>query len=139
MVIIGVLAGRTTLSLGVIGQDNRIKNAGLQLQNLLELAHQQAQLEPSQIGVSINEEGYKFYRYKTTTPTSWKPLSTDLLLKPRRFPNGTQIQLRVNGEQLELDDRIQIIFYSNGNTSNYQLNIGSKQHQNLISILAPET
>lgn len=94
IVIMGITFGFALIAFGDFGESKRLLFAAEQLSNTIRLAQQQAILESSTLGVSINNEGYRIMQLQNNA--QWTPLSNSNFFKMTYFPNHTSIILNTN-------------------------------------------
>lgn len=101
-------------------QDHRIKTFANELVQILNLAEEQAILQPAILGLYVNDHQLQFAIHKNKT---WE-LQEDRLLGTHLIPNGIQIKLAI--EELGKVDKKQppIIFSVNGGMTPFTLFIG---------------
>ncbi len=100
MVLLGLLSGVAVFTLGSGKQQRELANESQRLHALLRVASEEAILSNSEIGFSIDEDGYEFLEYDDEKFT-WSP-STIELLKGRQFPEWVVIEFRRNAEDLKI-------------------------------------
>lgn len=98
--IIGILAGMLVLAAGDSGA-RRLEASAEEFQGLLRHACEVAELGGRDIGLTVGSEGYRFSRL---AGEGWVAIGPEATLRPRPWPAGLQVELRRDGELLELDD-----------------------------------
>jgi len=107
LVIIGVLVGIFTLSLGTIADDESQEDAR-RLQTLIELAREEAMLQGRDVGLSFYQQGYEFaYLRQAVTEdgkpvVAWFPIDNDRFLRPRALNEETYLGLQLEGKEIVL-------------------------------------
>lgn len=107
LVIIGVLVGIFTLSLGTIADDESQEDAR-RLQTLIELAREEAMLQGRDVGLSFYQQGYEFaYLRQAVTEdgkpvVAWFPIENDRFLRPRALNEETYLGLQLEGKEIVL-------------------------------------
>lgn len=99
VVIIGVMAGLASLSLG--GNDTRLlKKEAQRLQQLLNMAQDEATFQQQNIGVRFDREGYSFLQY-TIANQQWETYEQTPYQK-HQFELPIDLMLELEGTALEL-------------------------------------
>ncbi len=97
MVLLGLLTGVAVFTLGSGKLQRELENEAERLHALLRMASDEAVLSNTEIGFSIDEEGYQFLEYDEEKLT-WSDSGVDVL-KPREFPEWLAIEFRRDGEE----------------------------------------
>ncbi|UZE94475.1 type II secretion system minor pseudopilin GspH [Alkalimarinus alittae] len=100
MVLLGLLSGVAVFTLGSGKQQRELANEAQRLHALLRMASEEAILSNSEIGFSIDEDGYEFLEYDDEALT-WSG-STIAVLKNRSFPEWVAIEFRKEGDDLKI-------------------------------------
>jgi general secretion pathway protein H len=98
MVIIAILAGLITLSIGNRSADEHLQMEAQRLQQLVDLASEQAQLRSQQIGLELGAHEYRFLLLGKDR--KWTVYTSDGSLRPRKLPAGYRIAIRVDDHDL---------------------------------------
>lgn len=101
IVIMGVILGMATLSMGVLGRDNEVEEQARRLYAVISQVREEGELQGRDIGVLVERDGYQFMRYQYATQ-SWQPMVDDDLLKYRAFPAGVQARMWVDDREIIL-------------------------------------
>ncbi|MDM8560407.1 type II secretion system minor pseudopilin GspH [Candidatus Parabeggiatoa sp. HSG14] len=99
MVIIGVILGFATLSIGDGGQARKLEQEVQRLASLLTLASEEAIMQAKEMGVYFEKEGYRFYENGQVLT-----MQQDDLFRPRILPSGIQTEIRLEGEPVILNN-----------------------------------
>lgn len=130
--IIGLMAGYVVLSMDVGGRERSLDQESRRLHGLLRLASQEAVLQGREVGVLIYLDRYVFV---VSGHKTWEPLDDGAMLQPHQLPYGWQLELIQDGQVIPpLTARLQqgekgvpplpqLIFYSSGEGSAFQLRI----------------
>lgn len=96
MVLLGLLSGVAVFTLGSGKQQRELANEAQRLHALLRMASEEAILTNSEIGFSIDEDGYEFLEYDDREFT-WSD-SKVAILKSRQFPEWVVVEFQRDGE-----------------------------------------
>jgi len=122
IVIITLTSLFITLNIGdFTSRPHNITAVAQRIESIFRVAQEQAILQDSQIGVVINTQGYRFVHLMSeqqTGQTQWRPLNKDNLLTQYTLPKGYQLAIHEMNTQ-----QPQIIFYSSGDITPFQLHI----------------
>lgn len=92
IVIIGVLIGFTITSFGNFSHSKQLKNAALQLKELVLLLEHQAILEAASFDIKIDQNGYQALRF--IPPAQWLIYNKNPVFRYHYFPPGTVVHLQ---------------------------------------------
>jgi len=134
IVITGITLTFAVLAFGDFGQSKKIKFSAQQFVNLLDLASQQAILEPAVFGVKINNKGYVFYRLNFEKKLSWQKITRHKVFYPHQFPKLTQIAFKTKFRNNSSEP--QIIINSTGNMTPFNLEFSQQSGGKIIQIQA---
>ncbi len=126
LVIIGVIIGFATLSIGDAGRGERIETEARRLAALIQLSGDEAILNASQLGLLLTPEGYRFL---TLGEEQWQPVEGDRLLRARKLPEGVAVELRVEGLPVAVEEdpeelKPHLIFASSGDRTPFEMELG---------------
>ena len=130
LVIIGITFGFALIAFGDFGESRRILFSVEQLVTTIRLAQQQAILESSTLGLSIDHSGYQFFQLQNNT--QWKPISDKGVFKMTYFPQDTLLTLKTNRRAPA--GAPAIIISSTGDITPFSLKFGSTK-ENSIALL----
>ena len=102
VVIIGVFAGATILSVGTLGSDREIDREVFRLRTLLELLREEAVMQNRSYGVLFSETGYRFYIYDPQRLLWFEPID-DRFLRERLLQEPLSLGLRLEDRDITLD------------------------------------
>ena len=95
VVIIGVLAGFSVLSISTRSLDDRLGLEAERLEKLIALAAEEAEIQGIEIGLHLEKDRYEFL---TLSPEgAWAPLTDNGALRQRSIPEPLQARLSVEG------------------------------------------
>lgn len=121
VVILAVLAGALTLAAGGVGGERQLAREAARAQALIGYACEQAELVDRQIGISLNDHGYRFSRLERS---NWLPIRTDEL-RPRQWLTGTNVALTRDGHRVLIDaqfpEKPQLVCFSSGELTPFRL------------------
>ena len=133
LIIIGIIITAATLTMGNMGKNKKIQNAGRHFADRLNLVEEQAILEPNTFGLEINNNGYGFYRIVTVKgKKKWQQIEDNRLLQFQMWPKGTQITLTLSKQSGSPIPGPRIIVTASGETTAFKLQLGSNTLQYTI-------
>lgn len=108
MVIVALMMTMAVLSVDLAGVDGRIKEETRRLDLLLKMAAEEAELSFREIGLMMAREGYAFVHLVPEDAsgdmltleggTRWTLMDPTGPFRPRRFPPGIRVVLRLEGQ-----------------------------------------
>jgi len=123
IVIVGVLAAALVLAVGGTGE-RRLAGSAERFQALLGHACGEAELGGREFGVLIDAGGYAFRRLDGA---DWHEPPKSGELRPRRWPDGMQVELSRDGRPLALADAAstapQLVCFSSGELTPFTLTL----------------
>jgi general secretion pathway protein H len=128
LLIIGVLAAGTLMSLGVVGQDRTLDKERDRILALSDFLRDQATLQNREFGMRFFQGGYEFVDYDDRT-AKWQRLIDDRLLTARKLPAGLRVDLRIEGRPVLLpeaeseDLAPQIMLFSSGDMNLFEITL----------------
>lgn len=118
MVVIGLLVGIFTLSMGSFASDDGSEEVR-RFNVLIQMATEEATMQGRDLGLRFYQSGYEFSARLPRTDKDgrqvweWLPLDDDRVLRPRQLGDEFSIQL-------ELEDRETILTYERDTRETYQ-------------------
>ncbi len=129
VVIIGVLAAATLLSVSVTGRDRELEKESTRLVDLFKYAREQGELQTREYGVMFQDDGYQFLAYDTHRAL-WREVFEDDALAERKLPDGLTVKLSVDARPVVLkrpkdatDKTPQVMLFSSGELSTFSLTL----------------
>lgn len=123
VVILAVLAGALTLSIGSLGGERQLEQQARRAQALIAHACEQAQLLDRDIGVAFDLSGYRFAR---RDGERWQVVRSDEL-RPRRWLSGTRAAVSIDDHPLavgvEFPERPQLVCFASGDLTPFRLEL----------------
>ncbi len=107
IVIVGILVGMFSLSLGSFAEDENVEDAR-RLAALIELARDEASIQGQEFGLYFYQQGYEFSRLEAViseegeTSVVWLPLDQDRQLRPRTLGEESFLELDIEGKEIVL-------------------------------------
>lgn len=101
VVIIGILVGVVTLSVGVLGRDTEVEDQTKRLWAVLNQAKEESELLGRNFGVIVDQTGYDFVQFDAKE-WAWKSVADDDLYSARQLPPGLSITLVLEGRTVIL-------------------------------------
>lgn len=130
LLIIGITLGFALLAFGDFGSSRRVLMAAEQFVNYVKLAEQQAILESSTFGISINQQSYQILRFQA--PNTWRPPSKNKIFLAQHFPDKTRVRLENIKDKKHLP---QIIITAAGEITEFTLILSTKNQDNIVSVV----
>lgn len=131
IVIIGITVGFALISFGDFGESRRIQFSAEQFINTLKLAQQQAILNNSTLGLTVNNTSYRILQFKP--PTQWNAISDKGIFKTQYFPNNTIIKLKTNSNSTVGTPAI--LIHASGDMTPFVLQFGSNKESTVTTII----
>lgn len=103
MLIAGLLVGLVVISIGALGDDREIEREAQRMRSLIQLAGDEAELQGRDFGIEFILQGYRFVEYDPLFE-QWSEIVGDEVLRPRRLPEGYEMELFVEGRRVELNE-----------------------------------
>lgn len=131
IVVLGLLASLAIVNLGGGGQQREMTNKIRELYVLMQTASEQAILNNEELGLVIDEQGYRFVVFDEQEE-QWKSQS-ERLFQGRGFPEWMSVTLFTEGDiprlasgeedEEEGENRLRpdLVFYSSGETTPFEL------------------
>jgi general secretion pathway protein H len=124
IVILAVLAATLTLAIGSAGGERQLEREAEQARALIGYACEQAELSGREIGISLNNGGYRFSRLERDV---WQGFGSGEL-RPRTWHAGTASKLTRDGRGVEIaaqfPDKPQLLCFSSGELTPFRLELG---------------
>lgn len=140
MVVVGLLASLAIVNLGGGSEQRQLSSQVRELYVLMQTASDQAILNNQELGLSITEEGYRFMVFNELEDR-WQG-QAERLFQAREFPPWISVTLFADDDlpRLVSDDaaeRPDVVFYSSGETTPFELEFMIAQSQNqMISLMS---
>ncbi|WP_227712344.1 type II secretion system minor pseudopilin GspH [Marinobacter zhanjiangensis] len=147
LVLVGLLASLAVVNLGGGSQQREMTSKIRELYVLMQTASEQAILNNEELGLVIDEQGYRFVVYDERE-REWKTES-ERLFQGRGFPEWMSVVLFSEGDIPRLasrddeddeDTRLQpdIVFYSSGETTPFELEFQLTQSSDRVYSLVAD-
>lgn len=134
--IISIVATTALLSIGH-NKNKAIESFANQLTQILTLAEEQAILQPTVLGMYVDEESFRFSSLQQEAKTqknSWIPLQ-DTILGKHKIPGGIVVSVKVDGQSIDLEKKNpQIIISTNGEATPFTIYVGKPGEKPLYEI-----
>ena len=105
VVIIGIVTAGAMLSMSFLGADREISAEADRVTALINYAEEQASLQTRELGLYCTRDGYRFLAFDVRS-NQWRPVTTDDALRTRMLPDGLQLRLNVDGQDVVLKDQM---------------------------------
>lgn len=131
IVIIGVLVGMVTLSVGVLGNDGGLRDEADRFSDSLAIAREMAELEGRDYGVWLQPTGYAVLRFDGVA-RKWAEIPGEPQFQAHELPDGIAFELVIEGRNVLLrvpdpereDERVpQILLAAGGEATPYELRL----------------
>ena len=130
LLIVGITLGFALLAFGDFGSKRRIITAAEQFVNYVKFAQQQAILETSTLGISLNRNSYQILRYQASS--NWQPVSNKRVFHAQHFPDSAIVHMESNVKKM---GNPQIIINASGDMTSFTLNFGSAKQVNIANVI----
>jgi len=105
VIIIGIITSMAVISVKVLGGDHEMDQETARLQAILVQSREDAMLLGTDVGLRVDARGYDFLRYDSRREI-WQTVTDDPMLRARTLPDGMTAELRLEGRDLVLKDRV---------------------------------
>lgn len=131
IVIIGVLVGMMTLSIGVLGNDGGLRDEADRFSDSLAVAREMAELEGRDYGVWLQPTSYEVLRFDGIA-RKWSGIVGEPQFQAHELPDGIVFELAIEGRSvlLRVPDRErererepQILLAAGGEATPYELRL----------------
>lgn len=129
IVIIGILVGMTTISVGVLGGDRELRDEADRFTDVLASAHEMAELEGRDYGFRLQPSGYEILRFEGREQR-WTAGIGDRDFEAHELPDGVVPELEIEGRRVLLrvsdapEERApQILLFASGDVTPYRLTL----------------
>lgn len=132
LVVIFIISIVTSVALLSIRQNEnkQMETFANELTQAMQLAEEQAMLQPMVMGLSLNDNSFQFSSYlKDEKNTNWIPLDDSALGKhriPRNIQLGVEVASQKNDADKEKKNIPQIIISTNGDITPFVIYVGKK-------------
>ncbi len=128
--IIGLVAAGAVIVFGGERRDSELEREAERISTLFDYVREQAELQTRDYGFRVNRSAYSFVVFDVFGNT-WRPVDEDDALRERRFPDGIQPGVVVEGRSVVLDPKnasIQdftppILIFANGDLSSFEISL----------------
>ena len=100
--IVGIVMSIALLSLGVLGDDRDLRKEGRRMIALVQLAQDEATMQGREFGIEFMTDSYRFVEFDPFL-NGWGEILGDDTLRLRQLPEGTELDLFVEGQRVLLD------------------------------------
>jgi general secretion pathway protein H len=100
--IVGIVVSIALLSIGVLGDDRDLRKEGRRMIALVQLAQDEATMQGREFGIEFMTDSYRFVEYDPFLNV-WGEILGDDTLRLRQLPEGTELDLFVEGQRVLLD------------------------------------
>lgn len=126
--VLSLVVGIAMFSMGVFKSSHNLENTTQALSSRLRLAQMEALFEQEAVGVSVNEQGYQFYR-KLSPDSDWILITDDSLFKSQQFPHNTKFHLSINGQEQPAKSGIPQLILQQGLLSPFEMVFEDEHHR----------
>jgi len=119
LVIIGITVSFIVLSLGLKNPQDELKEQGVRIAALMQLASEESILLGTELALQFNGDGYFFLNLKDD---HWLEIKNDQIFRQREIPEHIAIDVSVEGASI--GERI--YFFSTGEISPFVLTLNSQ-------------
>ena len=136
LLIIGIVLGFAMLSVREAPARESAAEEMRRLAALLGLAQEEAILQATELALEVRADGYSFVHLEGE---QWLPVEEDdAMLRPRKLPAGTRLELSLEGQSVDLDrgreeSAPRVLLLSSGELSPFRLRvIDAPRHQSYV-------
>ena len=120
VLIIGVMIAVTVLMFHNFGRERRQKIAIERLQTVINAARDRALYLPAVIGMRVDKQGFKFFRFRQDRQR-WQALSPDDLSDPHAFKDNVKLKIKSSQTLLNTKGSPQILILPDGHVTPFEL------------------
>jgi len=139
LIVLFIISIVTTTALLTISHNSNktMESFADQLMQTLTLAEEQAILQPSVIGLHVDEQSFRFSSLQeeaASQKNTWVPLQ-DSILGKHRIPNGIEVSVKVDAASADAEKKNpQIIISTNGEATPFTIYVGKPGEKPLYAI-----
>jgi len=129
VVIIGLIAAGTILTIGSSGRDSGLDTEAERLYSLLRYVREQAELSTREYGLRAENGAYEFVAFDARSGL-WRSVEEDDILRLRNLPPGLRLRLRVEEREVvlrrpqgEKEPKPQVMLFSNGDITDFEISL----------------
>jgi general secretion pathway protein H len=140
LTIVGVVLTIATLSVRGSGEADLNEEID-RLRVLVQLASREAVIEARQLGLQVNDGGYRFFSLEAD---GWVPIESDRELRERSFPDSIRVRLEIEAADVPLEApgqsgspdapvdaqapaQVQVLMPSSGEMSDFELSLEERE------------
>lgn len=121
LIIIGIVTSFAVLSIGLSSETDRAEQEARRLVALMQLASDEAVLSARPVALQVDSDAYRFFSLRDQ---QWQLIENDSELHERELPQGTRLELEIEGEPIKLGNTetpARIVFLSSGEISPFTI------------------
>lgn len=126
--LIGLITAVAVITFGGDRRDTELDKEAERLDALLDYVREQAELQTRDYGLRVNAVSYSFVVFDVLQ-NQWRTADEDDALRERKFPEGIEPQVVVEGRLIVLDQRKreiddfkpQVLIFANGDLSSFEV------------------
>lgn len=103
VVIVAIMVSIAMISVGVLGDDRRVREESRRFAALYEMVQDEAALQGREYGIELTQSAYRFVEYDTINDI-WIAIPFDDTLRTRRLPEDMEFELYLEEKRILLDD-----------------------------------
>lgn len=124
LVVVGLLASLAVMTMGGSSRDREMENEVRELYLLMQTASEQAVLNNTELGLILDDEGYRFVAWEDRSG-EWKEPG-EPMFRLRGFPEWITVTEYIENDTPRLaseEDRLRpdVVFFSSGETTPFEL------------------
>ena len=128
--IIGLITAAAVITFGGDRRDTELDREAERLDALFDYVREQAELQTRDYGFRANDVSYSFVVFDVLQ-NQWRTADEDDALRERKFPEGIEPQVVVEGRQIVLDQKKraiddfkpQVLIFANGDLSSFEVSL----------------
>lgn len=141
LIIVGLLAALAVFNMAGSSQQRELENQVRELYLLMQAAQEQAVLNNLEMGLLLEEDGYRFVVFQDASG-EWKS-SGERIFRKRALPEWLTITSYLENDAPRLassEDRLRpdIVFFSSGETTPFELEFNLGKDTDLLHVLASD-
>jgi len=128
--IVGLIAAAAVITFGGDRRDTELDKEAERLNALFDYVREQAELQTRDYGFRVNDVGYSFVVFDVMQ-NQWRTADEDDALRERKFPEGIEPLVVVDGRRIVLDQekrdiedlKPQVAIFANGDLSSFEVSL----------------
>lgn len=117
--IVGIVLSIAVLSIGTLGNRDELDTELRRFIALVDTARDDSMFQGREFGVEFLRQGYRFLELDPLT-RQWLEIPGDDIFRPRNLPESVELELFIEGQQIELDFDAAVLDVEDERTEQFQ-------------------